>query len=132
MYDEHNRVVLAIDFDGTICEAFYPEVGEEMEGAKEYINRLYDEGYVVIINTCRTDGEEFKARSMAECFLKARGIKYHLINENYSPLIDLYGIDCRKISADVYVDDRGLVPLPSWERIYEIIKEKFEEPLKQF
>ena len=36
-----NKLVIAIDFDGTICELSFPEVGEIKEGAAQYINRLY-------------------------------------------------------------------------------------------
>lgn len=126
------QVVLAIDFDGTICEVSYPEIGREREGAKEFINKLYDEGYLIVINTCRSDDGEVKAAQMARDFLRLRGIKYHNFNENPQHLIEAYGCDTRKISADVYIDDKCLFNLPTWEHKYQIIKTKFPNPRDKF
>lgn len=120
-----SQVVIAVDFDGTICEASYPEIGREREGAKEFINRLYDEGYMIVINTCRSDNGPHPAASIAKEFMRLRGIRYHYFNENPTHLIEAYGGDTRKISADVYIDDKCLFDLPTWEQKYRIIKSKF-------
>ena len=109
------NLVIAIDFDGTICELAFPEVGAMKKMAKHYINKLYDEGHKILINTCRSGLYE----GMAETFLKENGIKYHYINSNLLYLIENYGQDCRKISADIYIDDKCLMGLPdTWEEIY--------------
>ena len=63
---KHPEIIIAIDFDGTICEVDYPAVGEIREGAPEFINMLYHEGYGIVINTCRS-GE---AAEIAKKFLK--------------------------------------------------------------
>ena len=123
-----NQVVLAVDFDGTICEVDYPSIGRERKGAKEYINKLYDEGYTIVINTCRTNDGAFKAESIAKQFLEIRGIKYHYFNENPEFLIKMYGCDTRKISADVYIDDKCMFDIPSWKEKYVIIKAKYPDP----
>lgn len=115
------EVIIAIDFDGTICEVSYPKVGDERVGAKEYINKLYEEGYGIVINTCRSQ----RAAVLAMDFLDKRSIKYHYFNTNFPHLIELYGNDCRKISADVYIDDKCLFEIPTWEEKYKIIKTKF-------
>lgn len=125
-----DTVILAIDFDGTICEVDYPGIGRERAGAKEWINKLYEEGYLIVINTCRTNDGEVPAQDMASDFLNLRGIKFHKINENFEHLIELYGCDTRKISADMYIDDRCLFDIPTWEEKYKIIKKKFPKPLK--
>lgn len=122
----NDAVVIAVDFDGTICTLGYPEIGRERKGAKERINQLYDEGYAIVINTCR----QGKAAEDAKTFLKIRGIKYDEFNENMPFLIDLYGCDTRKISADVYIDDKCLFDIPSWKDKYKIIKKKYPEPFK--
>lgn len=107
--------VLAIDFDGTICEESFPEVGKLKEGADVYINMLYDQGYHIVINTCRSG----KYEGMAHEFLKKAGIRYHYINNNMPYLIEEYGQDCRKISADIYIDNKSLFGIPkTWEEIY--------------
>lgn len=125
------RVVLAIDFDGTICEVAYPEIGMERYGAKEHINRLYEEGYIIIINSCRTDGAGIQPATMAQEFLKLRGINYHFFNENWPDLINLYGTDCRKISADIYIDDKCLFQIPTWKEKYKIITQRFPNPFNK-
>lgn len=112
---------LSIDFDGTICENSFPEIGKLKPDADVYIRKLYEEGHKIIISTCRSG----KYEGMAQDFLDANKIPYHYINSNLPELIEHYGQDCRKISADVYIDDRCLMGLPaSWEMIYILIKLK--------
>jgi hypothetical protein len=37
----------------------------------------------------------------------------------------MYSADCRKISADIYIDDKCLMGLPeTWEEIYNLINKK--------
>jgi len=114
-------MILAIDFDGTIAELSWPEVGELKKDADNYINRLYDEGHIIIINTCRSG----KFEGLAQDFLEKNNIRYHYINSNYPKLIRKYKQDCRKISADIYIDDKCLMGLPdTWEKIYNLIQIK--------
>lgn len=117
------KAIISVDFDGTIVELAYPEIGEIRPEAVKYINKLYDEGYGIVINTCRSGDKE------TDCikFLIRNNIKFHYINHNFPHLIELYGCDCRKISADVYIDDKCLFEIPSWKEKYDIISEKFKE-----
>lgn len=117
---------IAIDFDGTIAESAYPGVGKLRLDAKEIINKLYDEGHKILINTCRTGSYE----GDAENFLRRSGIKYHYINCNLPEDVISYGQDCRKLSADVYIDDKCLTGLPPWKEIYNILQERFVSPPK--
>lgn len=114
-------MTLSIDFDGTICTHSFPEVGTLKKDAHLYINLLYNEGHKIIINTCRSG----KYEGMAQDFLDKNEIQYHYINSNLPELIEHYGQDCRKISADVYIDDKCLMGLPeTWKEIYELIQIK--------
>jgi len=112
---------LAIDFDDTIAVNAFPEIGELIDGAKEYINKLYDDGHTIMINTCRAGKEEGDAKK----FLEDNGIKYHWLNCNRPEDIEHYKQDCRKMSADVYIDDKNLLSLlygmTIWREIYNII-----------
>lgn len=112
--------VLAIDFDGTICEESFPKVGALKPDADKYINMLYNEGFHIVINTCRSGTYE----GMAHHFLKEKGVHYHYLNCNMPYMIEEYGQDCRKISADIYIDNKSLFGLPkTWEEIYnQVIK----------
>ena len=123
----NDKLVLAIDFDGTIAEDKYPLIGNKRKGVSKWINKLYDEGHYIIINTCRAGFFQ----GDAEAFLKENNIKYHYINCNHPDLISYYGSDCRKISADIYIDDKGLIILPSWKQKYKIIQKKYKQLLRQ-
>ena len=115
------KYILAIDFDLTICMSEYPELGPIRRNAKVIIQALYNEGYGIVINTCR----EGHALSDALHWLKDNKVPYHYVNCNFPHLIEKYGADCRKISADMYIDDKGVDPLPDWEQIYDKIHSKF-------
>lgn len=115
-------MIIAIDFDGTIVEDRYPEIGKLIYGAREVINRLYDEGYEIIIWSCRA--RVGKARAIE--FLAKNGIKYHRFNESSPANLKQYNnVDTRKIYADLYIDDKGLMkPLPPWSEIYEMVHDR--------
>jgi len=115
---ENGKKIIACDFDGTLCTINYPECGELIEGAKEVVNRLYDAGNYIIIWTCRWED----TAELAKEFLEKHGIKYHRFNEHHPDLIQKYGNDTRKISADTYIDDRQLGGLPTWSEIEKILE----------
>lgn len=120
--NRYREFTISVDFDDTIAEAHnFPEIGDLKHEADIYINKMYDAGYNIIINTCRTDDHQ----SDAEKFLKEKGIKYHHINCNLPANIEFFNQDCRKISADVYIDDRCVMGLPeTWEEIYNLVELK--------
>lgn len=110
---------LCIDFDGTIVYSDYPKIGKLKPNAVEVINRLYNGGYKIIINTCRAGIYE----GYCYQFLKKHNIQYHYINSNLPEDIEFFKQDCRKISADIYIDDKQLGGIPDdWEKIYKLIK----------
>lgn len=115
-------MIIAIDFDGTIVEDRFPEIGKMIDGAREVINRLYEEGYEIIIWSCRTRVD--KARAI-ECLAK-NGIRYHRFNESSLVNLKQYNnVDTRKVYADLYIDDKGLMkPLPPWSEIYEMVHDR--------
>jgi uncharacterized HAD superfamily protein len=115
------KLILSIDFDGTICDLAYPEIGELKKDARKYITKLYEDGHYIIINTCRSG----KFEGYAEEFLNNNVIPYNFINCNLPHMIEEYSGDCRKISADIYIDDKCLMGLPeTWEEIYNLIQLK--------
>jgi len=79
-------LTIAIDFDGTIVEEAYPGLGRMRPEADKYINRLYEQGCNILINTCRTGTFE----GHAEHFLKTKGIKYHYINCNIPSAVEFF------------------------------------------
>lgn len=115
--------ILAIDFDGTIVENAYPNVGTLKPNAKTVINKLKQEGFKIIINTCRSGIFEGRVYE----FLEEQGIEYDYINSNLPTQIEYFKQDCRKISADIYIDDKNLGGVPEdWNVIYELIHKQIE------
>ena len=115
------KAILAVDFDLTICMSEYPRLGSERLGAGAIMRKLVEEGYGIVINTCR----EGLALADAIKWMGIHDIPYHYLNCNFPHLIEMYGADCRKISADVYIDDKGIEGLPNWADIYRTIKKKY-------
>lgn len=89
----------AFDFDGTLVENKFPEIGTIINGQVERLNNLYDDlSNIIIIWTCRSGEYE----SLMRNFLINNRIPFDFINEN--PMVD-YG--SRKVFATEYIDDRN-------------------------
>lgn len=99
-----SKLIFAVDFDGTLCENKYPEIGEPKQEVINKCIELEKEGHRFILNTCRTD----KELDAAIEWCKEKGIKFEAINHNLPDRMKLYENDCRKIGADYYVDDKNL------------------------
>lgn len=100
--------IIAVDFDGTLCENKWPEIGDPNHELLEYLeDRKRIDGAKLILNTCR-EGELLKN---AVNWCAGHGLYFDAVNENLPEIIEQYGgKDCRKISADEYIDDKN-VPL---------------------
>ena len=95
--------VIAIDFDGTLCENKWPEIGAPNEELFLYLRtRQQLEGAKLILWTCR-EGVQL---TEAVDWCKKRGLIFDAVNENLPERIAMFGTDPRKISADEYIDDR--------------------------
>ena len=113
------RATISIDYDDTIVYQDFPNSGTIKPNAKEVINRLYDEGHHILIWTCRA----FDKVKTAKNYLIECGVRFHLINENLPSNIEQYGGDTRKMSADIYIDDRQLGGIPDdWLEIEKMIR----------
>lgn len=97
-------MIYSIDFDGTLCENEWPEIGPPKQHVIDYFIDLRACGHKLILNTCR----EGKLLDDAKRWCMERGLVFDAYNENLPELIELYDGDCRKISADYYCDDKNL------------------------
>lgn len=97
-------MIIAIDFDGTLCRDEYPHVGAEITPVVEWVKERIKAGDRFILWTCRV-GKELIA---AQVWCVNRGIRFEAVNSNLDEHISKYGGDCRKVFADRYVDDRNL------------------------
>lgn len=110
-------MIIAVDFDGTIVEHRYPEIGKELPFAIETLKRLQEDRHKLILWTAR----EGRLLDEAVEFCRARGLEFYAVNT------DMPGAnweDCsvaRKLRCDLFIDDRNLGGLPEWPVIYEMI-----------
>lgn len=89
----------AFDFDGTVVENKFPEIGAILDGTVAKMNALYEDlANIIIVWTCR--GEDYTSQ-MRQFLIKNR-IPFDFINEN--PVFDT---GSRKIFAHEYYDDRN-------------------------
>ncbi len=116
-------MTIAIDFDGTIVEHRYPNIGKERPFAIATLKKLQSEHHQLILWTVR-EGELLEE---AVEFCRQRGLEFYAVNANHpdevvceSPLHP-----CRKLSADMYIDDRNLGGIPDWGVIYEMVHNRW-------
>ena len=92
-----NRYV-AFDFDGTLVEHGFPDIGEPIIGNIQQLSEYKVKGYRVIIWTCRHGEYIIKMRE----WLDDHRVPYDWINENPE-----FETGSRKIYADIYIDDKN-------------------------
>jgi len=95
-------MIIAVDFDGTICTEKYPNIGELNEELVKDLIRCKNKGDKLILWTCRT-GNLLK---QAVEFCKLAGLEFDAVNENLPETINHFGDDSRKIYAHQYIDDK--------------------------
>ena len=101
----HNPLVFAIDFDGTICENIYPDIGEPIHPIIDFCKNMKADGHKLILWTCR-EGELLDKAAM---WCLRHGLLFDAYNTNLPERIEQHGTDPRKIGADFYVDDKNLL-----------------------
>ena len=110
-------MTIAVDFDGTIVTHAYPAIGKELPGAIATLNRLQQEGHRLILWTVR----EGELLDQAVDFCRARGLEFFSVNANYTGESSDAATACRKVTADIYIDDRNIGGFPGWEAIYAMV-----------
>lgn len=113
-------MIIAVDFDGVINASPFPFTGVLVGGAQSAMQQLHDEGHHLIIWTCR----EGKDQTDAVNFLLEKGIPFDGINCNTRSNIEMYSNDCRKVHADLYIDDRQVGGFPGWDAVLDYIKQQ--------
>ncbi|MDT0641687.1 hydrolase [Zunongwangia sp. F363] len=107
-------LTIAVDFDGTLVENQYPEIGKPMLFAFETLKKLQEEGHQLILWTYR---HGVRLEEAVE-FCKKKGIEFYAVNKSY-PEEELDNSISRKILADIFIDDRNLGGVPGWGEIYQ-------------
>lgn len=100
-----NCKILAIDFDGTIADHRFPDIGSAVPGAFEWMKKFQEAGAQLILWTMRSDGQESgDVLTHAVEFCKDKGIEFYGVNENP----DQDWSDSPKVYAHYYIDDASI------------------------
>lgn len=105
------------DIDGTLCHTPNNELGKpDYANAKPFpfmvkqVNRLYDEGNYIIMQTARGKGSGIDHTELTKKQLNDWGYKYH----------ELFPMFC-KPTADIFIDDKG-VNAVEWAASQPVVK----------
>jgi len=112
-------MVIAVDFDGTIVEHRYPEIGKELPFATETLRMLMKERHRLILWTVR----EGQLLDNAIAWCRERGVEFYAVNSDYpEETKEGNSVYSRKVKADLFIDDRNIGGIPGWGEIYHIIQ----------
>lgn len=113
-------MTIAVDFDGTIVEHRYPEIGREIPFATETLKMLIKEGHRLILWSVR----EGKLLDEAVEWCRERGVEFYAVNKDYPEEGKEDRNFSRKLKVEMFIDDRNIGGLPDWGVIYKMITEK--------
>ena len=96
--------IIAVDFDGTLCENKWPEIGEPNKELIGYLQKRQAAGDKLILWTCRAG--ELLEQAVKFCY--DQGLIFDAVNENLPETLEWMNGDSRKIWANEYIDDRNV------------------------
>jgi hypothetical protein len=111
-------MTIAVDFDGTIVENRFPEIGEERPFAVDTLKMLIQDRHLLILWSCR----EGQLLEDAVNWCRERGVEFYAVNRDYpEESTENNPHFSRKLKVDLFIDDRNLGGLPDWGTIYRMI-----------
>lgn len=96
-------MIIAVDFDGTLCANVWPEIGEPNKALIDFLKSRRKSGDALILWTMREDEYLQKAVKWCEHF----GLYFDAVNDNAQSLKDAWQNNPRKVYADWYIDDHN-------------------------
>ena len=116
-----NSKIIAVDFDGTLCENNWPGIGEPRQAVIDYVLDQQRQGAKLILWTNRTG----KRLGEAVNWCSDHGIEFDALNANLPEIIESFGGDCRKVFANEYIDDKA-IPMPGERGLTEDTRREFD------
>ena len=118
-------MIIAVDFDGTIVEHRYPEIGKEIPFAVATLKELQKDGHKLILWTVR-EGEYLEA---AVKWCEERGLRFIAVNQNLDEngpgeSLETNSSYSRKLKAHLFIDDRNIGGLLDWGVVYELVSKR--------
>lgn len=92
--------IYAVEFDGTLCESMWPDIGEPNVELINTLKTIRKSGDYVILYTMREGAKLDEA--LAWC--KTQGLIFDAVNDNLPIIRAFFGNNPRKIYADYYID----------------------------
>ena len=111
-----DRLIVAVDFDGTIVEDGYPGIGKTRIFAFETLKKLQQDGHRLILWTYRNGSKLQEAVD----FCKENGVEFYAVNSSF-PEEKFDDSRSRKIHADLFIDDRNIGGILGWGEVYQMI-----------
>lgn len=122
----YDKMIIAVDFDGTCVEHDYPYIGMDAEGAVDVLRELVAKGHRLILFTMRS-GDKLEA---AVKWFKERKVELWSINTNPE---QREWTESVKVYAHYYIDDSAVgcpikfidgVPRPvvDWSKVRAIFQ----------
>lgn len=121
----NDKLIIAVDFDGTIVTDAYPQIGKPQMFAFDTLKRLQNDGHRLILWTYRCGS---KLNEAVE-FCKENGVEFYAINNSF-PNEEYSGKESRKIAADLFIDDRNIGGFIGWGEIYQKLTKENAPNLK--
>ncbi len=103
--------IIAVDFDGTLCEEKWPDIGEARQQVINELIRQQVDGVKLILWTCR-EGEQLQA---AVTWCLNHGLMFDAVNDNLEENKEQYGNNSRKVWATEYWDDKSVLVVGTGE-----------------
>ena len=114
---------IAVDFDGTIVEHRYPQIGEEKLFAIETLKQLQKLGHQLILWTFRHGKELDEAVE----FCRKKGIDFYAVNKSYPEEVFEFENSSRKIDVELFIDDRNVGGFPGWSEIWQMLNPDYAD-----
>lgn len=111
-------MTIAVDFDGTLVTHEYPKIGKPIPFAIETLKKLQTDDHHQIILWSVREGELLEE---AVEYCRKKGLEFYAVNSNYPEETVVEHSAPRKLTADLFIDDRNLGGLPDWGVIYQMI-----------
>ena len=96
--------IIAIDFDGTLVEDKFPNIGEKRDWVWTRALAAKKAGKKLILWTSR----DHNNLEEAVAFCKNEGLEFDAVNENLKEVRALFNNDTRKVYANEYWDDKAI------------------------
>lgn len=109
-------LIIAVDFDGTIVEDAYPNIGKPKLFAFDTLMKLQNEGHRLILWTYRSG----KKLEEAIKFCESNGISFYAVNASYEDE-EIDSEKSRKIHADIFIDDRNVGGFIGWGNVHQLL-----------